>query len=120
MGGVTEIKGQELYKDATKHIRYLELLAKDYEDLPLLTLVMFLHVCRKPGISLTELEVLIGKSSSTVSRKLASLGKVHRSGTKKGFDLVYLKEDPMDRRTKVAHPTTKGEHLFKLMNERFG
>lgn len=85
-------------------------------------LAMFLRVMLKPGISMKELEKVMGMSKSAISRTkdvLSSEGyqRDKVTGLKvPGHGLVMEASDPLDARAKVLSPTKKGRmHYEKMM-----
>lgn len=84
------------------------------DDIPLQTVTMFLLIAEHEGLSLIELTQRLGMASSSASRNVAALSKVHRL-RKPGLDLVVSKEDPRDRRRKTHHLTPKGRRVAQQM-----
>lgn len=97
----------------------LEELRKIDSEMQAQTMAIYLAVMKKPGISMRELETATGHASSTISRNIAALGKIHRKG-KPGHQLLSSKEDPMDRRIKRVFPTAKGHYVYKAFREAVG
>lgn len=83
------------------------------------TITIFLHVVAQPGIAMRELEKLTGLPSSSISRNVAAMTKVHRRG-RLGLDILVSKESPEDRRSKLVFMTPKGHRIAKRLVEILG
>lgn len=110
----TEVNQKSLYNQVV----YFETISKDHPSMTLWAAQAFLYVAQKPGIGMREVESKLGRSSSAVSRMIASLCKTHRAGIQ-GANLIRLEEDPLDRRYKIVHLTEKGRHLMHRLVERY-
>lgn len=91
----------------TNKLNVLEEFRKIDPEMPIQMAVVFLNIAADEGLNMSELYQRSGISQSSVSRNVAALSKWHRAN-KAGHDLVYTKEDPMERRRKVAFLTSKG------------
>lgn len=80
------------------------------KDILLSSASVFLWVALHEGSTQREMRDDLGLASSTSSRNLAALSKVHRLG-KPGLGLVEWVESPEDRRAKLLFLTTKGKAL---------
>lgn len=89
------------------------------DDMQAQTVLILLHIARKPHLQMKDLEEATGLASSSISRNVAALGKVHRKG-KAGLDLVTAYEDPEDRRFKRVHLTPKGRKFIDTLNGFLG
>lgn len=83
------------------------------------TVTIFLLVASKPGMPMRDLEKLTGLASSSVSRNVAAMGKLHRGG-RAGLDILVAKEAPLDRRSKLVFLTPKGHRIAKRLVEILG
>ncbi|WP_170343088.1 MarR family winged helix-turn-helix transcriptional regulator [Ruegeria arenilitoris] len=86
------------------------------KDMPMSMAAIFAWVALNEGGTQVELRQALGMPSSTASRNLAALSKVHRLG-KPGHDLIEWVENPEDRRAKLLYLTPKGK---ALVNELLG
>ena len=105
---------QAEHKNARRLIELIEEFRKLDLEMQAQTMVTFLHVAAKPGITIKELAAITGTSSSSSSRNVAVLGKVHRKGLP-GHDVVETYEDAEDRRTKRCQLTHKGRMVFSSL-----
>lgn len=88
----------------------VQLFRELQSDLPLQTASMFAVIAANPGISIKELINQTGSSQSTVSRTISVLSQ-WQEVDKPGYDLVWTKEDPHERRRKLVFLTEKGEEF---------
>lgn len=87
------------------------------KEMPVQQMLVFCWVALNEGRTQRELCVSLDMPSSTASRNLAALSKVHRLG-KEGLGLIEWREDPMDRRSKLLWLTTKGQQtITKLLSD---
>ncbi|MGN6548771.1 MAG: hypothetical protein ACTHJ3_02600 [Pararhizobium sp.] len=103
-------------KTARKLISLIEEFRKLDPEIQAQQIVLFLSVVGSPEITMKELEQRTGLASSTISRNMSSLGKMHRNG-KPGHDLIAAYEDPADRRFKRVKPTPKGIRVYNSLIE---
>lgn len=75
-----------------------------------------LAVATWEGSQLHELAAKLDVSPSTISRNMGLLGEYGR-GQKKGMKLVFVHEDPQDRRFKVVKLTPRGREVVTRMVE---
>ncbi|MTH94865.1 ArsR family transcriptional regulator [Roseibium sp. RKSG952] len=90
----------------------LEVFHKLDAEIPIQTVLAYLHAVEKPGQSVTEISKLLETNVSTVSRQLASLTKTHRNGLA-GYDLLVARDDDQDDCIKKMYPTTRGCNLME-------
>jgi DNA-binding MarR family transcriptional regulator len=82
------------------------------ELMPLNYAQAFLCVAIRPGVSMGELEKMVGISQASVSRAVAALSEWHRLG-KPGYGLVEAHEDPTEtRRRKGIFLSKKGKDVM--------
>lgn len=84
-------------------------------------LLIYLHTAVRPGIKMTELEALVGLSSSAVSRNVQALSRVSyqrdtEGKPRPGHDLVTQLSDPLDSRAKLVAPTRRGVMLAEKVS----
>jgi DNA-binding MarR family transcriptional regulator len=96
----------------------LEPFQKLRKTMPLQYLTAFLHVAMDEHQNVTQYAKRTGASQSLMTRHLADLGTVNRHH-EKGFGLVELYEDVMDRRNKLVRLTAKGKGIVRDMSEAF-
>ncbi|MDE9449273.1 winged helix-turn-helix transcriptional regulator [Aliiroseovarius sp. Z3] len=80
-------------------------------DMNMNQVVCLCWIALNEGRTQVELRQELGMASSTSSRSLAALSKMHRLG-KPGLDLIEWVENPDDRRAKLLFLTTRGRHLM--------
>lgn len=83
-------------------------------DMNINQVAVFMWVALNEGRTQVELRTGLNMASSTSSRCLAALSKVHRLG-KPGLDLIEWVENPDDRRAKLLYLTTRGRHLVEAL-----
>ncbi|KNX40021.1 hypothetical protein ROTO_34280 [Roseovarius tolerans] len=88
-------------------------------DMPMNQAVCFAWIALNEGRTQVELRQDLDMASSTSSRNLAALSKVHRLG-KPGLDMIEWVENPKDRRAKLLYLSNEGKHLVSKMLARFG
>ncbi|TPI83492.1 winged helix DNA-binding protein [Mesorhizobium sp. B2-8-9] len=106
-------------RPALRMLGLLDEFAKLDPEMQIQQISVFLRIVEKPDLSMRELEQLTGLSSSSVSRNVSALSKVHRKG-QPGHDLVATYEDTQDRRIKRVKPTPKGMKVFNTLNMVIG
>lgn len=84
-----------------------EVMRMQNADMSVSQATVFLWVCLNEGRTQADLRQSLGMPSSTASRSLAALSKVHSLG-KAGLDLIEWVESPTDRRQKQLYLTRKG------------
>lgn len=84
------------------------------KDMPVQQSVVLTWVALNEGESQRKLREDLDMPSSTTSRNLAALSKIHRLG-KAGLGLIELQESPEDRRVKLLYLTPKGRQLIERM-----
>lgn len=97
-------------------IRVVEEFRRYDPKMELGQLLIYLHTAIRPGIKMSELEALVGLSSSAVSRNVLALSKeTYQKGAdgapRPGHDLVTQLSDPLDARAKLVAPTRRGAML---------
>lgn len=88
-------------------------------DVPATQVTCFLWVALNEGRTQVDLRQSLGLPSSTSSRSLAALSKVHRLG-KPGLDLIEWVENPEDRRAKLLYLSPKGKALAEKIATTLG
>ncbi len=83
-------------------------------DMPITQASCFLWVALNEGRTQVELRRALDLPSSTSSRSLAALSKVHRLG-KPGLDLIEWVENPEDRRAKLLYLSIKGRQTIEKL-----
>jgi DNA-binding MarR family transcriptional regulator len=78
--------------------------------MPIQTFLVFLIIASEEGLTLSEIAQRAGLSQSSASRNFAALSVVSKSSNK-GLGLITTKEDPEERRRKIARLTAKGKRL---------
>lgn len=68
------------------------------------------------GASMDDLMADVGQAQSSASRNVAALGAMTRQG-RRGLELVYQREDPMDARKRWMFLTPTGERFIHLLKE---
>ena len=94
---------RNLYKVST-------ILREIEKDMPMTMASIFLWVALNEGGTQADLRLDLDLASSTSSRNLAALSKVHRLGVP-GHGLIEWVENPEDRRAKLLFLSTKGKAL---------
>ncbi|KAB7627695.1 winged helix DNA-binding protein [Alkalilimnicola sp. S0819] len=82
--------------------------------MPLQMAVAFMLIVNYEGLTMKELCERLGISQSSTSRNVAALSKYHRLN-RPGLDLVRATEDPMERRRKLVHLTSKGRRVAESL-----
>lgn len=81
------------------------------------TVMTFLMVAEKPGISMKTMQDSLGIARSTMSRNVAYLSSHKTAAGKKGHGLLESREDPEDRKQKLVYLTSKGRAVMaSLLN----
>lgn len=80
------------------------------KDIPMSTASVFLWVALNEGGTQRDLRAALDLPSSTASRNLAALSKIHRLG-KPGLGLIEWVESPEDRRANLLFLSVKGKAL---------
>lgn len=83
-------------------------------DMPINQATCFCWIVLNEGRTQVELRQDLEMASSTSSRSLAALSKVHRLG-KPGLDLIEWVENPEDRRAKLLFLSTRGRRLVEQL-----
>ncbi|MER8482498.1 helix-turn-helix domain-containing protein [Mesorhizobium sp. M1322] len=76
------------HKAARKLLALIDEFSKLDPEMQIQQIAVFLHIMEKQDLTMGEVEQLTGLSSSSVSRNVAALSKVHRKGLP-GHDLIY-------------------------------
>jgi DNA-binding MarR family transcriptional regulator len=85
-------------------------------ELPLQAVNIFLNVAAQPGITSRELMAQTKMSQSSISRNVALLSDVHRSGSP-GLGLIFTVEDPLERRRKLIYLSDDGKKLAATLGD---
>jgi DNA-binding MarR family transcriptional regulator len=99
-------------------IRFVEEFRKMDSEMQLQTVLIFLLVARKEGITVSDLQDLTGLTGSSCSRNVAALSDVNRKG-REGHKLIMAKPDLEDRRVKHLYLTSKGRAVLNSVKESF-
>lgn len=83
-------------------------------DMTMNQVVCFAWIALHEGRTQVELRQALDMASSTSSRSLAALSKVHRLG-KPGLGLIEWVENPEDRRAKLIYLTPQGKRLVESL-----
>lgn len=81
-------------------------------DMPMNQAICFAWIALNEGRTQVELRQDLDMASSTSSRSLAALSKVHRLG-KPGLNLIEWLENPEDRRAKLLFLSARGRNLVE-------
>jgi DNA-binding MarR family transcriptional regulator len=87
----------------------LEVFRRAGKDLPLGSILAFLHVCSEEGIPVTDLAHLYAFSESSSSRYVRALTRSSPGGDRKG--LVRIVRHAGDGRRHLVYLTEDGRHL---------
>lgn len=87
------------------------------EFMSLQTVETFIHIVENEGISLRELEGLVGLSQAAMSRNVQILSEWKMKDVK-GHNLVKAEISPDDRRKRVCSLTAKGRRLADTLTSR--
>lgn len=87
-----------------------------HADMPVQTILVFLHVARWPGITMKELAQRLNMAQATMSRNVALLGRYYRQGSG-GHDVIEATEDPLARHRKNCYLTPKGQLLINQLKQ---
>lgn len=94
-------------------IRALEEFRKLDPEMPVQTVLTFLNVAAKEGLSGTELAARVDLSSSSISRNITAFAQVNRF-KKPGYDLLDYREDTLgDARRKVVTLNARGRTFLE-------
>lgn len=113
---MSSIGNNQNNKVSRKLVALIEEFRKLDPEMQAQQIVIFLTIVGHPDITMRDLEDRVGLPSSTISRNVAALSKVHRKG-QPGHDLVVAYEDTEDRRFKRVRPTQKGNRVFNTLIE---
>lgn len=101
-----ELDGTE--RQGLEHlIRTLMRVREVDAEMPAQTLYALLEIVKRPGITMIDLQRLLGMSSAGTSRIVSRLVDVERPGVP-GLGFARRTENSADRRNKVVHPTPQG------------
>lgn len=98
-------------------IETLDLFRELDPEMPIQTVLTFLHVARKPGMSMTELAQAAELGQGSASRNIVAWTDINRM-KQPGYDMVRYEDDRLgDARRKVSQLTTKGRgFLTRILN----
>jgi len=82
------------------------------------TISVFLHVAMNPGSNSEEIQKATGLSQTDVSRHTIELSRINRL-KKPGYNFIYAKSDPFNRRRKIYILTKKGETFLKRLKAAY-
>lgn len=86
--------------------------------MPIAQLGLVLETAQNPGITQPELAELAEKfnmHSGTVSRNLKTLSIYVENGVRKGFDLIEMRPDLVERRKLACFLTARGAELVQAI-----
>ncbi|MDK1386301.1 winged helix DNA-binding protein [Sinorhizobium sp. 8-89] len=106
-------------KNARQLISVVEEFRKLDPEIQAQTIMVFLRVVDRPGITMKELIQATGLASSSVSRNVAALSGTHRGG-QPGHNLLRSYEDATDRRIKRVELTPKGRRVYATLVDILG
>jgi len=99
-------------------VSYLDVFREVNDIIPLQVIITFLVVAANPGISMTKVSDVIGRSMSTTSRHLLDLGDLNRF-RKPGYRLINVVKDPDDRRRNNYYVNGRGSQLIRKAMKKF-
>jgi DNA-binding MarR family transcriptional regulator len=87
-------------------------------EMPSQTISTFIAIAERhpQGATMDDLIREVGQAQSSASRNVAALGAMTRQG-RRGLELVYQREDPMDARRRWMFLTPAGERLARVVEE---
>lgn len=97
-----------------RQLRFLDILREIYPRMTLDMMAIFLFICYRERVPLTEIAERFGIIQANVSRNVSDLsedGQYKGTRVEKGFGLVYTEEDPENRVRKIAYLTDKGREV---------
>lgn len=114
----TKIDPERKRKLIRKMLRLLEEFKKLDSEMPLQQIVTLVEVAlaNEEGISVSDLAVRVGNSTSSTSRNVAILGEYGR-GKSAGLEVVKAVVNPMDRRYQLVKLTPKGQRVIDQLVE---
>lgn len=114
----TKIDPERKRKLIRKLLRLLEEFKKLDSEMPLQQIVTLVEVAlaNEEGISVSDLAVRVGNSTSSTSRNVAILGEYGR-GKSAGLEVVKAVVNPMDRRYQLVKLTPKGQRVIDQLVE---
>ena len=88
------------------------LLFREYSpDITLATVLTFLEVSKGDGVSGRDIEKALDTNSASAARMLRYFDKI-KTGTNEGLDMLDVRIDPHDYRSKTRYLNKKGEVLL--------
>lgn len=84
--------------------------------IPVQTIIVFLEIARREGISVGELSTKCGLGTSAASRNVAALSDEHWIDGRKGLGLVVAETDPTDARRTVVLLKGKGKLVVEQIS----
>lgn len=96
--------------DTTKLINCLNLFREYEEDIPIGTMICFLHLCENDGATVGQVENKFGFGKSRSSRNMRNLTDRARPG-KPGINVAFYRPSPSDFRVTTFHLNEKGQEL---------
>lgn len=102
-------------------LQFMQTLAGEIDsDEQLSMALVFLRVAAAGGVGIDQgkLQDELQLSSAATSRTVQSLGKVHYSKKRDGYDLVDRAFDATDNRRRMLRLTPKGERLMAKLMKR--
>jgi len=93
----------------------------EYPRMELGQLHLLLIALARPGIPMQDLQGPTSLTKSAVSRNVRALSEKSylsdEDGARNGLDLVTQVSDPLDGRSKLVAPTTRGRRLAERLSE---
>jgi DNA-binding MarR family transcriptional regulator len=99
-----------------KLINILQLFREYENDIPVGTMLCFLHLMDKPGLTVSQVVSSLDMSKQSASRNLRNLTHRARPG-KAGIDVARVEPDEHDYRVQCWHLNERGESLAKKIKQ---
>lgn len=99
-------------KNARQLLTILGMFRNISGEMPIQQMQVLVWVALNEGKTQRDLRATLNMASSTSSRSITALSKVHRPG-KEGAGLIEFKDDPLDRRAKLLTLTPKGRTFMQ-------
>jgi DNA-binding MarR family transcriptional regulator len=111
---MTTLDQSQTTNAAKRVASFIEEFRKINAEMQAQQMAIFLAVAAQADLSVSEIAIVVGHSTSSVSRNVAALGKVHRKG-QPGLDLLNTREDINDRRNKRVRLTPRGTRVMATL-----
>ena len=100
-----------------KLVMALEEFRKFDREIPIQTMLIFLHIARRESVTMAELASWVDLSQASVSRSVGVLSDNHWQKGKQPFGLIKLEVDIMDTRKKIASISPKGRRVAATLEQ---